>query len=320
MSQIYCSCTKLLHQVLMNTSEVKGISGWLFLIAIGLVISPFRFYLITLSTYPDFFENGSWYLLTDPNSTKYVKGISLLVYSEIVFNLFLFSSMIYLNFLFFSKKTTFPKAYIAIALIGLLYTPIDAFLANSFFPQVFPQSSLLEGETLRNFLTTLVSAAIWVPYMLKSHRVKNTFIEEHSVRKTVLSVFVLACILLIGCSLYFKQIKYVPETLSIEEKLVQLANEMNKNLPKMLDSETTLDTVYTYSGNLQYRYSLVNYSASDIDDNVLHKNMRPSLVEAACSNSTTASFMKEGVSVSYTYFDKSGEYITSINVKHSDCV
>lgn len=304
----------------MNTSEIKGISGWLFLIAIGLVISPFRFYFITLSTYPDFFENGSWYLLTDPNSAKYVKGFSLLVYSEIVFNLFLFSSMIYLNFLFFSKKTTFPKAYIVIALIGLLYTPIDAFLANAFFPQVFPQPLLLEGETLRNFLTTLVSAAIWVPYMLKSHRVKNTFIEEHSVRKTVLSVFVLACILLVGCSLYLKQIKYVPETLSIEEKLVQLANEMNKKLPKMLDSETTLDTVHTYSGNLQYRYSLVNYSASDIDVSVLHKNMRPSLVEAACSNSTTASLMQEGVRVSYTYLDKSGEYITSINVKHSDCI
>ncbi|UNP89072.1 DUF2569 domain-containing protein [Aeromonas encheleia] len=304
----------------MNTSEIKGISGWLFLISIGLVISPFRFYFTTLSTYPDFFENGLWYLLTEPDSAKYVKGFSLFVYSEIVFNIFLFSSMIYLNFLFFSKKTTFPKAYIAIALIGLLYTPINAFLANAFFPQVFPQSPLLEGETLRNFLTTLISAAIWVPYMLKSHRVKNTFIEEHSVRKTVLSVFVLACILLVGCSLHFKQIKYIPETLSIEEKLVRLANEMNKNLPKMLNSETTLDTVYTYSGNLQYRYSLVNYSASDIDINVLHKNMRPSLVEAACSNSTTASFMQEGIDVSYTYFDKSGEYITSIKVKHSDCV
>ncbi|WOX49080.1 DUF2569 family protein [Aeromonas sp. XH] len=302
----------------MNTSEIKGISGWLLLIAIGLVTSPLRFYFTTLSTYPDFFENGSWYLLTDPNSAKYVKGLSLLVCSEIVFNLFLFSSMIYLNFLFFSKKTIFPKAYIAIALIGLLYTPIDAFLASAFFPQVFPPP-LLEGEALRNFLTTLVSAAIWVPYMLKSHRVKNTFTEEHCVRRAMLSVFVLACILLIGCSLYFKQIKYVPETLSIEEKLVRLANEMNKNLPKMLDSETTLDTVYTYSGNLQYRYSLVNYSASDIDANVLHENMRPSLVEAACSNSTTASFMQEGVSVSYIYFDKSGEYITSINVKNSDC-
>lgn len=320
MNQIYCSYTKLIHQVLMNTSEIKGISGWLFLIAIGLVISPFRFYFTTLSTYPDFFENGSWYLLTDPNSAKYVKGLSLLVYSEIVFNLFLLSSMIYLNFLFFSKKTTFPKAYIAIALIGLLYTPIDAFLASAFFPHIFPHPPLLEGETLRNFLTTLVSAAIWVPYMLKSHRVKNTFTEEHCVRKAMLSVFVLACILLVSCSLYFKQIKYVPETLSIEEKLVQLVNEMNKNLPKMLDSETTLDTVYTYSGNLQYRYSLVNYSASDIDVNVLHKNMRSSLIEAACSNSTTASFMQEGVSVSYIYFDKSGEYITSINVKHSDCV
>ncbi|MEZ8577528.1 DUF2569 domain-containing protein [Vibrio splendidus] len=300
----------------MSTSEIKGISGWLTLVAIGLVVSPFRFYLTTLSVYPDLFENGTWYLLTDPKSSEYIKGFSSILYSEISFNLFLFSSLIYLNFLFFYKRKTFPKAYIAITLIGLLYIPVNAFLANAFFPQM----SFFDGETLKNFVVTLISAVIWVPYMLKSRRVKNTFIEEHSVRNAVLSTFVLSCISLASYSLYLQKITFVPEVLTIEDKLVQVANEANRDLPKMLDAETKLDAVYTESNNLQYRYSLVNYSATDIDVNALQQNIRPNLVKSACTNSATVGFMQEGVSVSYTYFDKLGSRITSIDITYSDCV
>ncbi|EGQ7649823.1 TPA: DUF2569 domain-containing protein [Vibrio alginolyticus] len=300
----------------MSTSDYKGISGWLVLVAFGLVVSPFRFYFTTLSMYPGLFENGTWYLLTSPNSAEYVRGFGTLLYSEIVFNLFLFVSLIYLNFLFFSKKSDFPKVYIAISLIGLLFIPINAYFANL----LFPQTPLFDGGTIRNFFVSLLSALIWIPYMIKSKRVKNTFIENHSLRKTVLSMITLSCVVAVGYSFYLKQVSYIPETVTIEDRLNQLTNDMNRELPIMLDSETKLDAVYTESNNLQYRYSLVNYSVSDIDANALNKNMRPSLLQTACSNSATLTFMQEGVIVSYTYYDKLGKLITSIQINSSDCV
>lgn len=300
----------------MSTSEGKGISGWLILVAIGLVVAPFRLYFTTLTLYPDLFENGSWSLLTDPSSTEYVRGVALLLYSEIVFNLFLLSCLIYLIYLFFSKKAIFPKAYITVSVIGLIYLPINAVMAS----MLFPQTTIFDTETIKDILLTLVSAAIWIPYMLRSSRVKNTFVEGHSFKKVIQSVFVMTSISVVGYLLYLQEIKHVPENLTIEDKLVQLVNEVNKSLPKMLDSETKLDSVYTELNNLEYRYSLVNYNAIDIDANFLHENMRPSIVSIACSNSATVSLIQEGVNVSYTYFDKVGEYITTINVRSSDCV
>jgi hypothetical protein len=36
---------------------------------------------------------------------------------------------------------------------------------------------MFDPETAKEFFRSLISMAIWVPYMLVSQRVKNTFIE-----------------------------------------------------------------------------------------------------------------------------------------------
>ncbi|GLO63300.1 hypothetical protein MACH09_38080 [Vibrio sp. MACH09] len=300
----------------MSISEIKGISGWLTLVAIGLVLSPFRFYFETLSVFTGLFEAGTWHLLTDQTSTAYSKDFAILLYVELAFNIFLFSGFIYLNFLFFAKKSTFPKTYIVFAVIGLLYIPLDAYLVST----VAPNETMFDSETTKNFFVTLVSAAIWVPYMLRSRRVKNTFVEEHSFRKLSLSFFSTACISVALFSAYLTHIKHVPEVVTIEDKLVQVANEANKSLPKVIDSETQLDAIRAEFKNFQYHYSLVNYDATEIDANVLNNNLRSDVLQMACSSDFLLEFMKDGVTVSYSYFGKLGKHITSIDIINSDCV
>ena len=299
----------------MRSSNKKGISGWLILVAIGLVASPLMLYLTRLSVYPGVFESGGWYVLTNPDSEKYVEWFALLLCSEIAFNLILFSGIIYLNFLFFLKKKIFPKAYIAFMTASLLYIPINIYLTNL----LFPQTTLFNGEVIKNICIALISALIWIPYMLMSHRVKNTFIEEYDAKKMTISSLTIISIFLIGYFSYLNKIKYKPENMTIEDKLILFSMTINKNLPRILDSETQLDSVYADANNLQYYHSLLNYIVSDINTHTLQQNLRQNIVSSACADSTSLTFLQGGATLSYIYNDKNGAYITSVQLNNSDC-
>ena len=56
----------------------------------------------------------------------------------------------------------------------ILYIPVDAFIAST----IMPNEKVVDGEMVKSFFQTLISGAIWIPYMMKSERVKNTFIED----------------------------------------------------------------------------------------------------------------------------------------------
>ncbi len=52
---IICNDKKFTFEGKMRNSELKGISGWLLLVAIGLVVTPIRLYFSTFPTYNDIF-------------------------------------------------------------------------------------------------------------------------------------------------------------------------------------------------------------------------------------------------------------------------
>ena len=81
---------------------------------------------------------------------------------------------VYLIYLYFSKHYLFPKVYIAIVAISLVFIPLDALLATF----VLPDEPMFDPDTTKDFARALISALIWVPYMLISKRVKATFVEN----------------------------------------------------------------------------------------------------------------------------------------------
>jgi len=83
---------------------------------------------------------------------------------------------LYLVYLFFTKNRFFPKFYILIAISSIIFIIIDAWLVT----KVLPSEPMLDEETMRELTRALISAAIWVPYMLVSKRVKATFVEKKS--------------------------------------------------------------------------------------------------------------------------------------------
>ncbi|MEH6348112.1 MAG: DUF2569 domain-containing protein, partial [Bermanella sp.] len=102
-----------------------------------------------------------------------------LLIGEIVFNSLMVLVSVYLIYLFFTKHYWFPKVYIIIISIALVFIPLDAWLLKI----VMPNEPMFGPDTIKELARTLVGAVIWVPYMLLSKRVKATFIEKRPSEK-----------------------------------------------------------------------------------------------------------------------------------------
>jgi len=157
-----------------SVSELKGLSGWLILIGIGLIIGAIRVLANLISIYKPFMNTDLLDKVTDINSSSYIPNFALLFYAELIVNSFMVLLCIYLIYLFFRKNRKFPKYYIFITLFVILTIPVDAYLTSI----VLPDEKMLDKDTIKSFFQSLFAGAIWIPYMLKSVRVRNTFIED----------------------------------------------------------------------------------------------------------------------------------------------
>ena len=80
---------------------------------------------------------------------------------------------IYAAFLFFSKKKSFPKWFIGLAIFTLIFIVLDALAVKI----VLPNEPVFDPETFKELARSLVACLLWVPYMRVSKRVQATFIK-----------------------------------------------------------------------------------------------------------------------------------------------
>ncbi|MBU2712900.1 DUF2569 domain-containing protein [Zooshikella harenae] len=154
--------------------KLEGISGWLILIAIGIVLTPFRIIILCVTTYSDVFSTEVWEALTTPGAEMYHFLWAPIIIGEILINSGLLLAWLYMAYLFFTKNRDFPKCYISIAIFSLLFIIADAFAIKL----VLPNESVFDPDTIKELTRSLVMVIIWVPYMLVSKRVKATFIKK----------------------------------------------------------------------------------------------------------------------------------------------
>lgn len=157
----------------LKTNEINGLRGWLILVGIGLVFAPFRLIFTVIQTYAPIFKDGTWDKLTLIESPNYTPYFQSLMIGEMLFNLCMLIASIYLVYLFTSKSKKFPKYFIAILAVSIIAIPLDSFLVTL----VFDDMKMFDEETSKDLVRSLIVFGIWVPYMLLSKRVKNTFIE-----------------------------------------------------------------------------------------------------------------------------------------------
>ena len=152
--------------------DISGIGGWLILIAIGVVISPIRLTYIIATTYPDIFTSGTWEMLTTEGSDAYHPLWLPLLSGEILINGALLVASLYMAYLFFTRKRSFPDWFIGIAVFSLLFIIADAFAILA----ILPDETVFDPDTSAEALRAAILVVIWVPYMRVSKRVKATFV------------------------------------------------------------------------------------------------------------------------------------------------
>ncbi len=152
--------------LLDSDRHLEGISGWLILVAIGLVFSPLLILGRTLATNVPLFANVHYHEFLEAHPA--LEGLILF---EIATNLIFVAFLLALNFLFFTKKRAFPTYMILYLALQLVIIVGDAMAAHAILP------SAHTAESTMAVARSLVAACIWIPYLLVSRRVKVTFVQ-----------------------------------------------------------------------------------------------------------------------------------------------
>ena len=100
--------------------------------------------------YTEIFSEGYWEVLTTPGSLAYDPLWAPILTSEIAVNAGLIIALLYMIFLFFSKKIFFPKYYIGILLFTLVFMVADMLVLKA----VLPNEPMLDPETTKGFMGT----------------------------------------------------------------------------------------------------------------------------------------------------------------------
>lgn len=102
---------------------------------------------------------------------------------------------------------------------------------------------------------------------------------------------------------------------SFNKEMVQMASEINKNCPIMLDAQTRLDNTIALPDNVfQYNYTLVNSEKASLDIEGLKKYLEPIIYNVAKTNPDMKLLRDNKTTLNYYYKDKSGVYLFTISV------
>jgi len=178
-----------------NLNEKSGIKGWLLLLAIGIVIAPLSAIYGILLTTGQLWGSISKYYQQNP------QFLSFLRFELALFVLVLISS-IYFLVIFFKKKKAFVKGYITFLIVMFVVYIFHEIWSLALTKEMAKQtleifsglSSGQENQTIKDTLTALqptsgnlfkrgiinvgttaFGAILWIFYLLKSKKVKNTF-------------------------------------------------------------------------------------------------------------------------------------------------
>ena len=105
----------------------------------------------------------------------------------------------------------------------------------------------------------------------------------------------------------------------INRDLMQSSDDMNKNLPRLIDSETRLDSTFVLNKVFFYKYTVINYAESEIDMDYFNNIMIPRMRNSACTSKSIRSTLENGVTYTYLYHDKEGRQFSSFDIKLNNC-
>lgn len=158
----------------LSPDHPKGLGGWLVLIQIGLYVTLIRSFLMVYDFFINTRVSESWYALTNPDSAAYHALWKPTLIFEVSANAVVILLSVYLLTLLYNKQAVFPRWLIFFYIIGLLLQVVLIALVSN-----LPDSAELADNSglLSNLARSLLTNLIWTAYILRSKRVRNTFVN-----------------------------------------------------------------------------------------------------------------------------------------------
>jgi hypothetical protein len=148
----------------------QGIGGWLVLPMLALIVTPI---LGTIQLYQANFVG----LLQNWRVFGFLQN-ALIVGELLIGGVLDLTAPALLLFFMFKRWEIFPGWYMIWAAVLPIYAILDPLAAHLVFPETFPTiADAYDEETMRAVTRSIWSAVVWIPYMMRSERVANTFVN-----------------------------------------------------------------------------------------------------------------------------------------------
>lgn len=152
----------------IDSLEPGPITGWLALLGLGVLLSPV-FILVRSWEYLPLFQSDVWNTLTTPGGGQYIPHLGPILTFEVVANTVFFVASLLLVALFVGKRRAFVPLYVVVAACGILFQ-----LADSYFVNEVLGMQITEGVGSGR---TALFSVVWALYVMRSERVKETFVR-----------------------------------------------------------------------------------------------------------------------------------------------
>ena len=104
-----------------------------------------------------------------------------------------------------------------------------------------------------------------------------------------------------------------------EEYLSKRADEINRGLPFMIDSQLEAFQVEAEGLNLVNNYRFVNHAVKDMDSSAVIDTMRGAVTGDVCNDSSLRRMLNSGVTVTYRLLDREKTIIGEIRFDRESC-
>ncbi len=145
------------------SENLHGLKGWLILVAIIVCLGPPGIIYSTVTYVTE--ASAEWQIFD--GSLKYFIVVTCIM------NVILTIISIYLIYLFFRKMNSFKICFIIYLGLSAILTILLTIWLIILVPTIFS----LEILDLTEIFGSIIPAFVWIPYMIYSKRVKNTFIN-----------------------------------------------------------------------------------------------------------------------------------------------
>lgn len=155
--------------------DLSGLGGWLVLVQIGLYLTILMLLIQLFNETIPTIQSEEWELLTTKGAEYYDPLWQPLLTFEMTANALMLLLCGYCLYNLYRRKAILPKLMITFYAANLVVILIDYALLNQI--ALVKELELMTTDDIRDIIRTIITCAVWIPYFLRSERVKNTFIN-----------------------------------------------------------------------------------------------------------------------------------------------